>query len=94
MSEYADDLNSPNALAHIHYHLGMAGKDVVRFDAEELFVVLERWEYNVLKLGLFDAAEELVVPAEITALAQERVEAKKNKDYKLADMIRENLAQQ
>jgi len=43
---------------------------------------------------LFDAAEELVVPAEITTLAQERLDAKKNKDYKLADMIRENLAQQ
>ncbi|MBP7062023.1 hypothetical protein KBA84_04395 [Patescibacteria group bacterium] len=59
-----------------------------------MFVVLERWEHNVLKLGLFEEAEELVIPAEITALAQERVEAKKNKDYKLADMIRENLAQQ
>jgi cysteinyl-tRNA synthetase len=38
--------------------------------------------------------EEVIVPDEIMTLAQERVEAKKNKDYKLADMIRENLAQQ
>ncbi len=94
ITEYIDDLNSPNALAHIHYHLWVASKDILNFDIEELFVVLERWEHNVLKLGLFEEAEELVIPAEITALAQERVEAKKNKDYKLADMIRENLAQQ
>jgi len=50
ITEYIDDLNSPNALAHIHYHLGVATKDLLDFDAEELFVVLERWEHNILKL--------------------------------------------
>lgn len=93
-NEYADDLNSPNALAHIHYHLWVATKDLLSFDKEEFFVVLKRWDHNVLKLWLFAAAEKLVIPPEITALAQQRVDAKKDKDYKLADSIRENLASQ
>lgn len=92
--EYADDLNSPNALAHIHYHLWVATKDLLSFDKEEFFVVLKRWDHNVRKLWLFEAAEEEIVPAHIMELAHQRLEAKNNKDYKLADMIRENLASQ
>jgi len=47
-------------------------------------------EENYLKLGLFETIveETFDIPAEVTALADQRVEAKKNKDYALADELR------
>jgi cysteinyl-tRNA synthetase len=36
--------------------------------------------------------EKFNIPAEVTALADQRVEAKKNKDYALADELRNNIS--
>lgn len=44
-------------------------------------------------MGIIDWSllEEITIPENITALAQERIEAKKNKDYTRADIIRKEI---
>lgn len=44
-------------------------------------------------LGLVDWSllESIDIPEDITDLAQKRIEAKKNKDFKLADSIRNTI---
>lgn len=46
---------------------------------------------QILKLGLFTPDEEIAVPAEIEALAQQRHEAKQRKDFAAADQLREQI---
>ena len=48
---------------------------------------------NILKLDLFKAIEkkEIEVPEEIKQLAEKRWEAKKNKDFAIADKLRDEL---
>lgn len=103
VSPLLDDLNMPELLGNLNGVEWRLEKLISLVD-DSLFpryhvkyftlLFFKYFEDNIFKIWLFDAAEELIIPAEIIALAQERVEAKKNKDYKLADMIRENLAKQ
>jgi cysteinyl-tRNA synthetase len=85
-----DDMNIPEALAL----LWLALKDEKLSDAEKLFLV---YEFDkVLGLGfkyLKEEKEELDVPPEIIELAEKRIEAKKAKDFKLADSLREQIKQ-
>jgi cysteinyl-tRNA synthetase len=51
-------------------------------------------EENFLKVGLFEITieEKFDISAEVTELADQRLEAKKNKDYALADELRNKIA--
>ncbi len=87
----SDDLNTANAITVLY--------DVLKADdlneAEKLYLV-EEFE-KVLSLGLLtdDTASSLNIDSvdvkEIEELIQKRTEAKKNKDFKLADEIRNEL---
>lgn len=85
-----DDMNIPEALAL----LWMTLKDEKLSDAEKLFLVYEA--DKVLGLGFKDLKEEkeeLDVPPEIIEFAEKRIEAKKAKDFKIADSLREQIKQ-
>ncbi|HEX2787212.1 MAG TPA: cysteine--tRNA ligase [Ignavibacteria bacterium] len=85
-----DDMNIPEALAL----LWMTLKNEKLSDNEKLFLV---YEFDkVLGLGFKDLKEEkeeLDVPPGIIELAEKRIEAKKSKDFKLADDLREQIKQ-
>ncbi|MDP2669905.1 MAG: hypothetical protein Q8O99_02685 [bacterium] len=55
--------------------------------------VSQELDEHILKLGLFESDEEVAVPAEIQVLAQQRLEAKKNKDFARADALRKQLTE-
>ncbi|MFP4643422.1 MAG: cysteine--tRNA ligase [Spirochaetales bacterium] len=84
----ADDLNSPKALA--------AAWSLVKDDAipaEERLRALATME-QVLGLALFDRAEDdLVVPDDVRKLVAERTAARKERNFRRADEIRDTLTQ-
>jgi cysteinyl-tRNA synthetase len=55
--------------------------------------IITRLENNFLKVWLFDAIveEKIDVPTEITNLANQRLQAKKDKNYALADELRNKV---
>jgi cysteinyl-tRNA synthetase len=55
--------------------------------------IINRLENNFLKVWLFDAIveEKIDVPTEITNLANQRLQAKKDKNYALADELRNKV---
>jgi cysteinyl-tRNA synthetase len=77
-----DDLNTSKLIAIINSSL-------VNMN-DEVRSMLYRLEKNFLKVGLFETIveEKFDIPAEVTTLADQRFEAKKNKDYTLADELR------
>lgn len=52
----------------------------------------EELDEHILKLGLFVPEVAVVAPTEIEQLAQQRQEAKKNKEFARADQLREQIA--
>jgi cysteinyl-tRNA synthetase len=58
-------------------------------DLYDLFLI----DTKMLKLGLFDAEVEgeIVIPSEIQALAEQRRQAKADKNWAEADRIRKDL---
>lgn len=83
----ADDLNAPKFFALI----AAADKD-----QESVLQVLSRLDQHLLKLELFQAIEEasLEIPAEITQLANQRLQAKADQNYVLADQLRSEIKSQ
>jgi len=86
METIADDINTPKLLAVVQGALTAWW--------EHIYEIITWLEDNLLKLWLFETIveEKIDIPAEVTALADQRVEAKKNKDYALADEFRNNIA--
>lgn len=80
-----DDLDSPKMLARLR-----AGLDALDAD---LAGAIKRLDENVLKLGLFVPDVQSDVPVHIAALAQERWEAKRAKDFAKADALRTQLTE-
>ncbi len=77
-----DDLNTPKALAVLW--------ELVRDEkAEGKFQTIKKMD-EVFGLKLFEK-ETLNIPKEIKSLAEERLSAKKNKDFKKSDELREKL---
>lgn len=91
-----DDINTPQLLAILNQSLTAVDK-MEEVDTKELFIALHRLDRVFLKMGLFDrignAEEKIATPTEITDLADQRIEAKKNKDYALADELRNKIAE-
>lgn len=87
-----DDLNIPRILAILQQSLTNVQK-VEDVDMKDFFVALHWLEKNLLKIGLFDVVEEssIAVPQEVKALADQRVQAKKDKNYALADELRAKI---
>ena len=81
-----DDLNIPLAVQVFQKAL-----EDIDFDSDKKKKLLERFD-EVLGLGMKEFKEEtLEIPQEVQSLAQERETARKNKDWKTADLIRNKL---
>lgn len=82
-----DDINTPKLIALINIQLNDIN--------DEIILLLYRLEKKILKIGLFDPIEEVLVdiPVEITALADQRIQAKQDKNYALADELRNKITE-
>ncbi|MBE2256674.1 MAG: cysteine--tRNA ligase [Ignavibacteria bacterium] len=83
-----DDLNIPRGLAQLQQVVSSELSN-----EEKLFLI---YEFDkILGFGFKDAEEkpkdDIDIPSEIITLVESRIEAKKNKDYKRADEIRNEL---
>ena len=94
MSALMDDLNIPQVLAIINQSLNSLDK-VEEIDMNDLFVTFHRLEKNLLKIGLFDWIGQEIhideIPTEVKELADQRVQAKQDKDYALSDELRNKI---
>jgi cysteinyl-tRNA synthetase len=84
--QLCDDLNTA----------GMIGRLFASFDVmdDEIATAIKRLDDRVLKLWLFIPITKVEAPADIKALAEQRWQAKLNKNYTLADELRVQLTQQ
>jgi len=91
-----DDLNTPVVLAHIHKVLD---QDLSPAEFEEVVRVIDFFDRAVLKLDLIKWAYEFLqksqdIPEHIQDLAEQRWQAKQQKDWQKADQLREQIRQQ
>lgn len=84
---FQEDMNLPQVLAIINT---MAGGELTEDDLRILYFL----EKTVLKLDLFEPIEEVSIdiPQEVTDLADQRLAAKSEKDYALADDLRNQIS--
>ncbi len=75
-----DDFNTPELLAFINSNL-----------TQENIWVIKYLDENLLKVWLFQVEEKSEIPAEIIELANQRLQAKADKNYQLADELREEI---
>jgi len=86
-----DDLNTPKALAVLFEMISEANK-LERIDSENLNSLKSVWQKMVFDLGLnFEEKKSTQTPKEIIDLAEERVKARKEKDFEKADSLREEI---
>ncbi|HCY21108.1 TPA: hypothetical protein DIC40_04620 [Patescibacteria group bacterium] len=87
MDAICDDINTPKVIAVINTYISDINEEIIN--------LLYRLEKRFLKVGLFDLIEEikLDIPAEITALADQRIQAKQDKNYALADELRNKITE-
>jgi len=87
MTPLLDDLNTPAMLAVINKNTSTLNP--------EMMAIIYRLETQFLKVGLFDISlcktKEVDVPQEVCDLAEQRRQAKKSQDYKLADEFRDKI---
>ncbi len=85
METICDNMNTPKLLATV--------QSAITSWTENAYAIITRLEDNFLKLWLFESIveEKIDIPAEVTSLADQRIEAKKNKDYTLADELRNKI---
>ena len=83
-----DNLNTPKLLTQLHIALSEPHANTLD--------IVKDLEEKVLKIWLFSAddSSEISVPDEILALAEQRKQAKSDKNYALADQIRAELFDQ
>ena len=83
----ADNLNTPKLLSELHSALSKSGT--------ELLPLLHELEEKVLKIWLFstETPSSQEVPEAIVSLAEQRKQAKSEKNYALADELRTQITQ-
>lgn len=86
---FLDDINTPQALAILHSHIGTMTQEIL----EDVI-----WrDTHVLKLGIHEGIIQRLsemnegIPADVQILAQERLTAKQNKDFAQADTLRQKI---
>lgn len=90
-----NDFDTVIALTEVFEMISKVNQDIddMSFTSKEVDSVIElfkSWD-AVLWVMDWNILEEMNIPAEITSLANERIEAKKNKDYARADEIRKEV---
>ena len=85
MEAICDDMNTPKLLAVLQGALNAWW--------EHIYPIITWLEDNFLKLWLFEmiVEEKFDVPGEVTTLADQRVQAKQDKNYTLADELRNKI---
>ena len=79
----SDNINTPKLLSVLHLALTNGWSNALW--------AIEELEEKILKIGLFEGEEPQEIPEEIIAMAEERKQAKINKDYTLADELRNKI---
>jgi cysteinyl-tRNA synthetase len=94
MTALMDDFNTPQLIAILNQSLSSIDK-MEEVDTKDFFVALHWLEKNLLKVGLFDRIDQeketIEIPSEITSLADQRLQAKQEKNYALADELRNKI---
>lgn len=87
MEAICDNMNTPKLLAAVQWALNSVN--------ENTYAIITWLEDNFLKLWLLETIveEKVDIPTEVTDLANQRIEAKKNKDYALADELRNKITE-
>lgn len=82
----SDDINTPKLIATINSYL-------INMN-DEIRSLLYRIEIHFLKIWLFQTIveEKVDIPSEVKTLADQRIQAKKDKNYTLADELRNKIA--
>ncbi len=78
-----DDLNLPNALAVLH-------KLIQDNEAKGKYQTIKKMD-EVFGLNLFEKEEQEQIPENLKQLAEERKEARENKDWKKSDELRDKI---
>ena len=80
-----DDLNTPKLLAVIQSALTTGW--------ENIYKIITWLEDNLLKIWLFEEMKEekIIIPSEVKELAEQRIVAKSDKNYALADELRNKI---
>ncbi len=90
-----NDIDTVNALASVFDFITRVNRDIddLSLTTKEVSSVIEILKSWDMVMGVMDwnLLNEAVIPAEITTLAEERMEAKKNKDFARADAIRKQI---
>lgn len=88
-----DDLNTPLALSALYDLITETNKKIQanKLSANEASSLLNLWEKMNKVFGLNIASLAIEIPAEIKKLADQREEARKNKDFKKADELRKEI---
>ncbi|MCF7834441.1 cysteine--tRNA ligase [Candidatus Gracilibacteria bacterium] len=85
MEAICDDINTPQVIATINSYLSNVNNEIIS--------IIYRLENKFLKVGLFDSIveEKIEIPSEIIDLAKQRLQAKKDKNFTLADEFRNKI---
>lgn len=94
-AELADDLHTPKALAHIFTYLNKTKiSGLPPGEKSQLLSFFRDFEsiFNVFDIGKRKEEEKTEIPAEVISLAEQRLAAKKEKDWSRADELRKRIA--
>lgn len=85
MEAICDDINTPQVIATINSYLSNVNNEIIS--------IIYRLENKFLKVWLFDSIveEKIEIPSEIIDLAKQRLQAKKDKNFTLADEFRNKI---
>jgi len=86
-----DDLNISVALSVVHDFVNTANREFSSLSPKDGTVLLESLRRLDSVLGLIEQQEQELLPEEIETLIQKRQTARKDKDFALADQIRDQL---
>jgi cysteinyl-tRNA synthetase len=88
-----DDLNIPLALASLYEFITVLNLRISKksLDYKEAQEILDTFEKMNKVFGLKFPEKEIEIPEEVKKLADERLEARKNKDFQKADELRKEI---
>jgi cysteinyl-tRNA synthetase len=85
-----DDFNTPGALACMHELLDL-GSRLISVDKEDAFKKVEKLVAKYFKIFGLDIKSTVKISGEVQKLVDQREEARKGKDFKKADALREEM---
>jgi cysteinyl-tRNA synthetase len=93
----ADDLNTPEALGVLHQIVSLAekqfnGNNVQRASVRTVLDIFHP-AAEMLGLDLMPSTRDVLIPSQVTALAQEREAARQQKNWKEADRLRQAISE-